>query len=289
MTTISKPVIVLGTGRCGSTILHHVLSAHPQVMWLSNVSQRWPTKPTWNRRVVTAMGNPAVRRLLGGRILPSEAYRFWDQSAYGFSAPCRDLTREDVTPLMKKQVRAAVEQTLTSRRSRLLVKIAGWSRIGFLNEIFEDALFVHIIRDGRAVTNSLMHVGFWPGWRGPHNWGAGLLSPEDQAVWESYDRSFVALAALQWKIRIRAIDAARQALDTKRFCEIRYETFCAQPVETLRRVLEFAELEQSAEFDNHVKAASIKDSVRWQKDLNPGQQVILHEVLREDLVRHGYA
>jgi sulfotransferase family protein len=288
MTDIPKPIIVLGTGRCGSTVFHHLLTGHPQVMWLSNFCERFPDKPAWNRRAVSAMGNPLVRRLLGDRILPSEAYEFWDKYTYGFSTPCRDLMREDVTPRMKEQVRQAIGRMLTPARNRLLVKIAGWSRIGFLNEIFGDAKFIHIVRDGRSVTNSLLHVNFWPGWRGPQSWGAGLLSAEDQAVWEGYNRSFVALAALQWKIRTRAIDAARQALAPTRYWEVKYEDFCSRPLETLGEVLKFAELPESAAFERHVQATPIKDSNRWRDDLTPTQQAILDDILREDLQRHGY-
>ncbi len=288
MTEISKPIIVLGTGRCGSTVFHHVLSAHPGVMWISNLCQRYPTKPAWNRRAVTALGSPLVRRLLGSRILPSEAYRFWDRYAYGFGTACRDLLREDVTPRMKAQVRAAIAPMLTPERSRLLVKIAGWSRIGFLDEIFPDAKFVHIVRDGRGVTSSLLHVDFWQGWKGPQGWNTGMLSPEDEALWERYDRSFVALSALQWKIRTRAIEAARQRLDPARFREIKYETFCERPLETCQEVLDFAELPRSAAFEEHVRRARVKDSNRWRDDLTAAQQAIVEDLLRADLRRHGY-
>jgi hypothetical protein len=190
---------------------------------------------------------------------------------------------------VKKQVRAALEPMLSPKRNRLLIKITGWPRIGFLQEIFEDVKFIHIVRDGRAVASSLLHVNFWRGWYGPQGWRAGLLSPEDQATWESYDRSFTALAGLEWRIQMRAIDAARRTLDPKRFFEVKYEAFCEQPVETYRRVLEFAELPDSAEFERHVRAASIRStSNRWRDDLAPGQQAILDDLLREDLLRYGY-
>jgi omega-hydroxy-beta-dihydromenaquinone-9 sulfotransferase len=288
MTQISKPIVILGTGRCGSTVLHHLLARHPRLMWLSNVSQRYPTKPAWNRRAVTALGNPLVQRLLGRRILPSEAYAFWNRHAYVFAAPYRDLVQADVTPRMKRQVRAAIEPMLTTTRDRLLIKIAGWSRIGFLNEIFEDARFVHIVRDGRAVASSLLHVNFWRGWEGPTKWGAGALTPEDEAAWARYGHSFVALSALQWRIRTRAIEAARESIDPSRYQEVKYETFCQAPLETLRSVIDFAELPQSAEFERHVRAAAIKDSNRWRADLTPEQQATLDDLLAPDLRRYGY-
>jgi hypothetical protein len=286
---ITKPIILIGTGRCGSTLFHRLLAKHPQMMWLSPICYKYPEKPEWNRMAVTAMDYPLLRRLLGGKIRPGENYRFWDKYAYGFSEPCRDLVRSDVSARVKKQVRGAFEPMLTAKRNRLLIKITGWSRIGFLNEIFEDAKFIHILRDGRAVASSLLHVNFWRGWYGPQGWRAGLLSPEDQATWESYDRSFTALAGIEWRIQMQAIDAARRALDPSLFLEVKYETFCEQPVESFRRVLEFAEVPWSADFEREIRAASIKStSNRWRDDLAPRQQAILDDLLREDLRRYGY-
>lgn len=288
--TVTRPIIIVGTGRCGSTLLHRLLATHPQVMWLSGLALLFPAKPVWNRWAVTAMGNPMLRRLLRAWIRPNEQYRFWDHYTYGcFSGPCRDLVRSDVTIRMKKQVLAAFGATLTSRRSRLLVKITGWPRIGFLSEIFEDARFIHIVRDGRAVANSLLHVHFWRGWYGPQGWRAGLLSSEDQAAWEAYDRSFVALAGLEWRIQMRAIEAARRSLNPAQFCEVKYEALCAHPADTCRRLLEFVELPAAAELDRQVGTVAIRSTGdRWRNDLTSAQQAILDDLLREDLLRYGY-
>jgi hypothetical protein len=99
----------------------------------------------------------------------------------------------------------------------------------------------------------------------------------------------VVLAGLQWRIHTRAIEAARRALDPKRFLEVRYETFCEQPLETCLRVVEFAELQRSADFERHVERTPIKDmTARWRVDLNAEQQAKLTDLLREDLQRYGY-
>jgi omega-hydroxy-beta-dihydromenaquinone-9 sulfotransferase len=287
---ITKPIIIVGTGRCGSTVFHRLLATHPQTMWLSGFAQRYPGRPEWNRWAVNATGNSLLHELLGRWVRPAECYRFWERYAYGFPEPCRDLVRTDVTPRMKKQVRGAFSQMLTPTRNRLLLKITGWSRIGFLKEIFDDAKFIHIVRDGRAVASSLLHVDFWKGWYGPQGWRAGLLSPEDQAAWEEYDRSFVALAGIEWRIQMRAMAAARRTLDPQQFLEVKYEEFCAEPLEACRRVLQFAELPDFPELERRVRAASIKNmSNRWRDNLTPSQQELLDDLLRDDLRQYGYS
>ncbi|MBA3319377.1 MAG: sulfotransferase [Gemmatimonadales bacterium] len=288
---VIKPIFIVGTGRCGSTAFHRILGMHPQLMWLSGFAEEFPRRPAWNRWAVTAMGNPLLRRILGSRIKPGENYGFWYTHAYGFAEPGRDLLPGDVTPRVKKQVRGVFEQMLSPRRSRVLVKLTGWSRIGFLSEIFEDAKFIHIVRDGRAVASSLLHINSWQwrGWYGPHSWRYGPLSAEDHAAWEASGRSFVALAGIQWKIHTRAIEAARQLIDPNRFLEVRYEPFCEDPLGTCRNVVDFAELEQSAAFERRVKAATIEDRVsRWRTDLSAEQQASLTRLLRDDLQRYGY-
>jgi sulfotransferase family protein len=289
MTKIIKPVIVVGTGRCGSTLFHSLLAKHERLMWLSGFALVFPSRPGLNRWAVSALDNRLLRHLFGGKIRPLESYEFWDRYSYGFSQTRRDLVRSDVTPRVNRQLHQAFGALLTRRRHRLLIKITGWPRLGYLNEVFEDARFIHIMRDGRAVANSLLHVDYWRGWYGPQGWLAGLLSPEDQALWESYDRSFTALAGIEWRIQMRAMEAARKQVDPRLFMEIKYEAFCEQPMETFRRVLEFADLPESPALDRAVRNAKIKStSSRWRDDLAPAQQRILDDLLRDDLRRCGY-
>ncbi|HUR96265.1 MAG TPA: sulfotransferase [Gemmatimonadales bacterium] len=288
---VIKPIFIVGTGRCGSTALHHILGPHPRLMWLSGFAEEFPYRPSWNRWAVTAVGNPLVRRIFGSRIKPQESYGFWYKHAYGFGEPGRDLVASDVTPRVRKQVRSVLAQMLSARRDRMLIKLTGWSRIGFLNEIFGDAKFIHIVRDGRAVASSLLHINQWQwrGWYGPYSWRYGPLSEADQAAWDASGRSFVALAGIQWRIHTGAIESARQALDPARFLTVKYEQFCEDPWDICRGVLDFAELEHDPAFERHVKASPIKDMTsRWRKDLNLDQQMLLTGLLRNELARYGY-
>lgn len=65
-----------------------------------------------------------------------------------------------------------------------LHKFTGWPRAGFAHAIFPEARFRHVIRDGRAVANSLIQMSWWSGFGGPENWKWGQLSDEDLSAWK---------------------------------------------------------------------------------------------------------
>src|SRR5262249_26298573 len=157
-------------------------------------------------------------------------------------APFRDLQADDVRPNEKKRLLKALGTMVTRRRNRLLVKLTGWPRTGFLTELFPDALFIHVYRDGRAGANSLINTGFWGGWGGPEKWRWGPLAPELQEEWSRLDKSFVVLAGIQWKIMMDACEEAKKELPAKQFLEVRYEDFAADPEEAFSQILHFCGL-----------------------------------------------
>jgi len=83
--------------------------------------------------------------------------------------------------------------------------------------MFPDARFIHLIRDGRAVTASLL----------PLDWG-----PND-----------VLQAAQFWMARCAEGLAAELELGPERVMRVRYEDVVSQPEVTLRRIAEFAGLD----------------------------------------------
>jgi omega-hydroxy-beta-dihydromenaquinone-9 sulfotransferase len=232
---------------------------------------------------------PVVGELLRRRVKPAESYPFWEHHCKGFSAPYRDLEAADVTERTKKHIPRAMAKILTEKRYRLLLKITGWPRIGFLSEIFEDAKFIHVMRDGRAVANSMINVYFWQGWKGPQNWGWGELSPAQEGEWSKHGQSFVVLAAIQWKILMDAMEKAKEAISNDNFLEVRYEDLCSDPIGQVRKVTQFCELEWPAGFERQLGKYQLKNTNdKFRYDLTPKQQADLEEVLGDYLKRYGY-
>ncbi len=286
----TEPIIIVGTGRCGSTVFHHLLSKHPKLAWLPGVlCRRFPQKPELQNLFNRGLDYPILGKVLGEEITPAECYPFWEYHCKGFSAPYRDLLASDVTEKTKQRVRAAMSKITTEERDRLLLKITGWPRIGFLSEIFEGAKFIHVVRDGRAVVNSQLDTYFWNGWSGPENWSWGELSPAQREEWDSYGQSFVVLAAIQWKILMDAMESAKTSLSEDNFLELKYEDICSDLRDTFRTVTEFCGLKWTAEFEREIGKRKLKNTNdKFKRDLTAQQQRDLEEVLEDYLRRYDY-
>lgn len=284
-----RPIFLVGSGRSGSSFFARVFSAHPALSYLTRVSDRFPRTPVYNRLVLRASGIPGLRRAVRRECPIHEAYSFWDEYAPGFSQPERDLVAGDVTVRAKQAVRESVRANLAPGRPRFLAKITGWSRIGFLDEIFPDGLFVHLVRDGRDVANSFLNYPFWQGWQGPHNWRFGKLPEDLRREWEGHDRSFVALAGLCWKLLVDSVHRASRDLSPSRVREVRYEDFVSSPVEVLQQVLDHCDLEHSPGVWDELSREEIHDATgKYRRDLTSEQQKIVEQVTEPVRERYGY-
>lgn len=118
---LEAPIIIVGTGRCGSTALHYALSHHNQGAWLSRFCDTNPQHIRSNRRGMQLLDLLLTYRYLRKLIYPVEAYRFWGYYCPGLSEPCRDFLKEDVTPRTMGILRSVLAQTITRKRNRLLL------------------------------------------------------------------------------------------------------------------------------------------------------------------------
>ncbi len=292
---ISQPIFIVGVGRSGSTIFHEIFCRHPEVAWISKSCDILPSQLWLNKALLSSLDFPLINLLTRYLVFekklikPSEAYNFWDSISRGFSRPFRDLLAEDATHKNKEVIPKILAQLQTSERQRLLIKITGWPRVGFLQEVFEDAKFIHIVRDGRAVVNSMLQVDFWEGWCGPQNWRWGELTPEQQSEWEKHNHSFTALAAIEMNILMAAMELAKSKVKPENFLEIKYEDLCESPLDTFKDVVEFSNLSWTTGFAKTVDSFQLRNTnYKWQKDLTPSQCDILNDVLEPYSKNYGY-
>lgn len=294
MPSSAEFAFVLGTGRCGSTLVHEIIARHPDVGFVSNLEDRMPFLPVPSR-----VNNDIYRRVpdrltTKGRLryAPSEGYRILDREVSPVvSAPVRDLLAEDVTPWLERRFRTFFESRgAAQRRPVFLHKFTGWPRAGFVRRIFPEARFIHVIRDGRAVANSFLQMPWWQGYRGPDAWSWGPLPADYAREWEESGRSFAVLAGLEWKMLMDAFDAARELVPEPQWLEIHYEDFVAEPREHMRAMLDHLGLDWTPTFEAGFRRYRFDAGRReaYRRDLGIHDVAMLDACLAPVLERHGY-
>ncbi|MGZ4430370.1 MAG: sulfotransferase family protein [Gaiellales bacterium] len=296
---VDRPLFVIGSGRSGLTPLMHLIAYHPDLAWPTQYTRRFPGRYRIAAAARLVELPPFNSRLRFSKYVPvhDEAYPFWTKLYFGFAAPVHDLTAADVTPHIRDRFHHAVGQMIRHQHKRRFVaEYSGWSRIAFLKAIFPDAQFIHVVRDGRAVANSLINVRWWDGWRGVHNWSWGTPSPEDMEKLEHYDHSFLALAALHWKIVVSNILEQSGPLGEHEVRLVRYEDMVRDPTGTAVECLEFAGLDPSSpRLLKHIESVPIVDANRftrripsWRENMTAAQIEMLNDIIGDELIRFGY-
>lgn len=266
---ISKPVIVIGSGRSGTTIISEILFRHEDLAWPSNYQEMFPAKPGINlfrlafeNKLWRLQGQKPqlnkVSKLNKVLFKPAEAYKFWEY----LTGPDVDFSRgfllnqkpsaEDLKRIHKAFNKIVRYQS----KKRLAFKITGPARIGYLKTVFPDAVFINIVREPIATINSWLNVEFWQD-KGKHQlWWTGAYSQQELEWAEKNADKPELLAAMQYRKLQETTE--KEIADYKVKClTVRYEDFVAQPATVINNIISFAELKQSPLVDTYLKGIKI--------------------------------
>jgi len=297
---------MVGTGRCGSTLIEEILLRHQRTGFISNLDDKFSVL---NR---TGRGNSALyrrsaprdatlkafayrTRLLESnrlRVGPSEGWQILDRHLMtGFSKPARDLLATDATPFLRGRTRDFFDARMAAQDCDVFVhRLTGWPRTGFLAAAYPDMRVIHVVRDPRAVASSMLQQGWWDGWRGPENWYLGALPDRWQQVYLESDRSFVTLAAIGVAMLLDAMTAARDLHPADAWLDVRYEDVLDDPRGQYERMLAFLHLGWDDEFERGFSRHDIQAgrSEAFRRDLDDQQLRALSDVLGHHLNEWGY-
>lgn len=197
-----SPVFIVGCPRSGTSLLRDLLQSHPNLAF--------PDESRFIPAYYLAYGDPRsdeeARRL--GRTL----LRFpWVQRLLPELSPtdfegCRSY-REIVDRLFRTWAEKEGKRRWGDKTPLYLLKMP------IILEIFPDARFLHIIRDGRDVTLSFLRAPF-----GPSN---------------------VYRSARYWSGLVRCGRSSGSSLPVGTYHEIMYETLVTRPEETLCEICQF--------------------------------------------------
>jgi hypothetical protein len=258
------PVFVVGVPRSGTTLLRQMLRGSPTL-----------AIPRESHFVPRALEAPTPAAALDV-VLSSPHLATWEIDPEAVRRRAASAANPAAV------VRAAFETYADAKgKRRWGDKTPGYvAHIDLLARAFPDALFVHIVRDGREVADSLRE----------QRWGPPNLL----------------IAAYAWRMWVRAGRDAGERLGPSRYHEIAYEDLAAAPAETLTRVCAFLgeDVVLDEMFDYATRAAGehavlphlhrhiakpptpgLRD---WRANCSPDEQLDIEAIMGPQLVRFGY-
>ena len=269
--------ILVGSGRTGLTLLRVIFDSHPdlamahEARFLGHMAKR--------HRSYERGGKVDVDRFV------DDLYRDSHFRKLGVpEAELRDAFRADPPPTFADAVRRVFGMYARREgKSRYGEKAPLYiSHMELLAELFPEARFVHVIRDGRDVTMAYIDA--------------------EQAAPRS-----VAWGAFHWRLRVSRGRQAGKRLGPERYREFRYEALVEEPEKVVRQICDFIDLEfddqmfsyqETAETfladakhpddHQHLKLAPTKGLLDWRQRMS-SEDVALFEGIAGDLLEElGY-
>jgi hypothetical protein len=293
----AAPVFLVGAPRSGTSLLYKALCLHADAAYVSNWVRQFPRVPALavfnrvprrfpqsrKRAWFSATSNAYVhnaKRSLDRRLFPSpaEGEPLFTACGIGLEPPFTVGDHE------RRALRTAVGRVCRFGGGSVFVnkRIANNRRIPLLVDVFPEARFVNIVRDGRAVAASLARVNWWEDslvwWYGgtPRGWAADGGDPWD-------------ICARNWVEELGAIESGFAAVSPGSVLHLRYEDVVSAPLTTFRRVAQFAGLDNDPNWETHLGDLRIEATDTWRSDLSYDALKRTEVIQADELERHGYA
>lgn len=268
---LSSPIIFIGPGRSGSTVVSEVVMAHEALAWPSNYLEYFPAWPSVNLcrsifdnvwwTVLGEKGQINRTRFMNSFLpYPAEAFSFWDRiSRPEINFSRKFLLGELATGEERQRIRHAISRVVVYQaKHRFSMKITGPGRIGYLQSIFPDALFVNVIRDPVATVDSLLNVPFWQKQGARQLWWTGAYRSSELIEYAHLRGDAVASTAYQLAKVLSTTEDEAKACNAN-MLTVRYEDFVSNTADLIRQVCEFLNLPPSVRIDNKIQATKVRD------------------------------
>jgi hypothetical protein len=306
---IKAPIFIIGTPRCGSTMMQELMSTHPGIAFFTHSMDAFGDPELfraadWARKHL-GLDVRGERYLKDSIIVdggsPSEAMQFWGDALrldpYVLTWPERRL--KDFTPEQIATIKNTLKHVIDCFRGRGSTRFLNKSpalltEVLLLQDLFPDAKFVHLVRDGRMVANSLIklyklqreqdikvaHPLFKDRPFVPYPRVPGL--EEAAAKWGLED---IHTTATVWDSAVKLITSIRPQV--KNFHEVRYEDVCKAPREEMAKIFDFCELPQPGAQNKEYETKISKVGVIHHTNKYGGFDVV-ESIAADSLRQYGY-
>ena len=240
---IDKPIFLVGAERSGTTLLRLMLDHHPQLAWCNEFE--------YSVDLISDTGWPQL-----------DVYYDWLETHRIFQATNFEIDRDLNYPqlvnsfLIQKQI----------REGKLLVGATVHRHFDRLLQIWPNAKFIHIVRDGRDVARSCIGMG-WAGnvWTGIDRW------IEAENLWANLN----------------------QSLSADRKIEVTYESLITEPKNVLEDLCNFLEISFEPQMLTYDKTTTYdlpdaKFIYQWKRKLSNKEIQLVESRIGNMLVERNY-
>jgi hypothetical protein len=269
---VSSPLILLGVSRSGTTLLRVILDGSPGIaipdesFFVPLLARRHRGTIDADRFVDDVARIPTVRE--------------WGVSAADVASRLRPgMPTGDAIATIYEAYAARVGKPRWGDKTPMYMR-----HLGLLEQLFPDAQYVHLVRDGRDAALSFLQL---PEGTFTRTWA----HPETPAQF-----------ACLWRKEVRDARALGERVGAARYLEVRYEELVAGPEAALRSICAFAELPFEAAMLDYTTEVDVSakphqqrllmpptTGVRsWRDDMSEEDVVAFEEVAGDLLAELGY-
>ncbi len=271
-----EPFFIVGIGRSGTTLLRLMMNSHPDIAipyethFITDYVERIESYGELNQK--------DHLKALVDDIIQEDMIKKWDHS---FKTD--ELINRIKEPSLGGVIDAIFQDYAQSKGKKNWGDKSDYlDRMHVINKIFPKAKFIHIVRDGRDVANSVLKMP----------WG-----PSD-----------LIQAAEWWHWHIKLGRCMGAILGESRYTEVRYEDLVNDPELELKRLCQFIGIQFSADMLNYHKknaqelipddrkfqhyntgSAPVKSrTFAWRKEMRPVNVAIFNSYASPSLKELGY-
>jgi hypothetical protein len=267
---LTKPIIIIGFGRSGTSIIADIILSHHKLAYLSNYNSKFPKAVLANS--VRYLFDNIFYTIQGqkkqlNKVSSFNSYIFKNAEAFSFLNYATGidfgrgfLNQIEIPAEEKLKIREKFNKVATYQgKKRLGFKITGPSRLAYLHALFPDALFVHIKRNPLPNILSLLKVPFYQDRQYELWWrGKNVYSEKELAFAEENKQHPELIAALQYfKVNEMHCREINQFGLKDKVHTVNYEDFIEFPKREIETILEFIDLKMDKNIAGFLKKNKI--------------------------------
>jgi len=235
---IENAIFIVGVPRSGTTLLYRLLAQHSNLVWFSVEEEKKFLTPEFikksdklekiKKNILEKQKNLATNQGKDNIPVPAELSFVYDEV---FLKNWKVKVSEQYLEILINEITKLIKG---DEKKRYLCKTPQNSiRIREINEVFPNSKFLHIVRDPRAVVNSLLERAK----KGDSNYFGIPIKKKLGFLMNSVEKH-----SLQWKQVVEEIIKTSKELEDNQFFQIKYEELTDKTDYCLEKITNFCEL-----------------------------------------------